>query len=162
MEEQEKSGRSGKQIGDEYAEKFRSYLDDLRAKKERLPARNGRPNNSTIALACGFPRLTLYANPQVKAMLKAAIEDQEIGINAADESPPSPDGSGAALRGRAAHLEKLAGRYEKRIGELEEIRATQAAEIEELKRERSGLKERLRQYEMMEEIMTTNGRRFRP
>lgn len=162
MEEQEKPGRSGKQIGDGYAEKFRGYLDGLRARKERLPARNGRPNNSAIALACEFPRLTLYANPQVRAMLKAAVEDQEIGIGGSGESPPNPDGDGVAPRGRTAHLEKLASRYEKRIGELEEIRATQAAEIEELKRERRGLRERLRQYEVIEEIMTTSGRRFRP
>ena len=160
---QEQQAKSGKQIGVEYADKFRRYLEDLKAKKQRLPVHNGNLNNSAIALASGVPRLTLYTNPKVREMLEEAVRDEEIGVvNGAGAPNTDAGGAGLVSKGRAAHLEKQVNRYERRIGELEEIRTAQAAEIEELKRERKGLKEKLRQYEVMEEIMTASGRRFRP
>jgi predicted RNase H-like nuclease (RuvC/YqgF family) len=163
MVENEQLAKSGQQIGAEHAERFRCYLDDLRAKKQRLPTRHGKLNNSAIARACRFQRLTLYKNTKVREMLEEAIKDEEIGLLDGG-SPPSPEaGAGVSVpKGRAAHLERQVNKYERRIGELEEIRAAQAAEIEELKRERKGLREKLRQYEVMEEIMATSGRRFRP
>lgn len=162
MEEQEQRAKSGQQIGAEYAVKLRSYLNDLRAKKHRLPVRNGKLDKSAVAHACGIPRLSLYKNAEVRAALEAAVNDKEIGVISDAYPTPDADGSGTVPKGRAAHLERQMNRYERRIGELEEIRAAQAAEIEELKRERKGLREKLRQYELMEEVMTTNGRRFRP
>jgi len=163
MEEQEQRGKSGQQVGAEYAERFRQYLDALRAKKQRLPVHNGKLNNTAIAVACAFPRLTLYQNTQVREMLDTAVKDKEIGIvNGNGSALPNTGGSETVPKGRAAHLEKLVGKQERRIGELEEIRASLVAENEELKRERKVLKEKLRQYEIMEEIMTTNGRRLRP
>lgn len=162
MSEHEKPTKSGQQIGAEYAGRLRSYLDDLRTKRQHLPTRNGKLDKSAVAHACEFPRLTLYQNREVSELLAEAAKDKDIGVINGGTSNPDADGGDSVPKGRTAHLEKQISRYERRIGELEEIRATQAAEIEELKRERRGLRERLRQYEVMEEIMTTGGRRFRP
>jgi hypothetical protein len=155
-------GKSGKQIGAEYADRFRRYLDYLRANKQRLPTHNGRLDKSAIARASGLRRLTLYTNPEVTQLLEEAVKDKEIGVANGGASIPDAEEGGSVPKGRAAYLEKQVNRYERRIAELEEIRATQAAEIEELKRERKGLREKLRQYEFIEEVMTTTGRRLRP
>lgn len=148
--EPSRQGKSGQQRGAENVERLRAYIDELRATGTLLPARNGRVDKSAVAVSCGFDRQTLYNNPEARACLEQAVE--EIGIV---ENSPS-------VSGRAAHLEQVVGRRERRIQHLEERLQTCAAKKEGLLRENKELKERVRQYEIMEEIMTTTGRKYRP
>jgi hypothetical protein len=143
--------RSGRQIGAEHVEKLRSYLDELRSNATRLPSRGGKVDKSAIALACGFDRQTLYNNAEAKALLEQAVED--LGVDCQ---------SGQVPNSRAAHLEQLMDRRDRRIQRLEEMLETRTAEVTELRRTNKSLLERLRQYEVMEEFMTTSGRRYHP
>lgn len=148
--EADRTSRSGRQRGAENVESLRSYLDDLRSKGGSLPSRNGKPDKSTIAIACGFDRQTFYNNPEAIALLEKAAE--EIGVG----------GGGRQAGGRAAHLEQLLSGRDRHIQHLEERLQARTAEVEELRRQKRELKERLRQYEIAEEVMTTTGRKYRP
>lgn len=142
--------KSGKQIGADNVERLRVYIDHLKSEEARLPSRNGKPDKSAIALAAGFSRLTLYNNPSAIALLAEAVE--EVGL----EGELSP---GSA---KAAHLQHQVDRRERRIQRLEELLATKAAENEALRKDKRELEEKLRQYSVMEEVMSTSGRMFRP
>jgi hypothetical protein len=143
-------GKSGKQQGEENVKKLRQYVDALKSEGARLPSRNGNPDKSAIALAAGFSRLTLYNNPAAISLLEEAVED--VGL----EGTPSP---GSA---KADHLQHQVDRRERRIQRLEELLATKTAENEALRKENREIIEKLRQYSVMEEIMATSGRKFRP
>lgn len=147
--EADNPSKSGQQRGVENVESLRAYLDDLRSKGGFLPSRKGKPDKSAIAIACGFDRQTFYNNPEAIALLEKARE--EIGIG--DSHPPT---------GRTAHLEQLMTTRDRRIQHLEERLHTRTAEVEELRRENKELKERLRRYELAEEVMATTGRKYRP
>jgi hypothetical protein len=104
----------------------------------------GKPDKSAIAIACGFNRQTLYNNPEAIALLDTAVK--EIGL----------EGEGEIIAdGKVAHVQQQLDRRDRRIQQLEEALQARVAEIQ-------GLKEQLRKYAVMEEVMTVNGRRFRP
>jgi hypothetical protein len=153
-EAREKPGRqakSGQQIGAENAEKLRNYLEVLKSKGVRLPSRDGKVDKSAIAIACGFNRQTLYNNPDAVALLEQAVHD--IGLE---------DGKTQLAGGKIEHVQRRLDQRDRRIQQLEEKLTAKEAENAELRKEKRGLKEKLRQYEVFEEIMTTNGRRFIP
>ena len=145
-------GKSGRQVGAENAERLRVYLDELKTEGRRLPSRGGKPDKSAIATAAGFSRLTLYNNPEAISLLDDAVN--EIGLESADVAP--------ITSGRALHLQQQLDRRDKRIQRLEELLASRTAEKEALARENKALKEELRRYSMMEEVITSSGRLFRP
>ncbi|HLL14268.1 MAG TPA: hypothetical protein VK388_04250 [Pyrinomonadaceae bacterium] len=142
--------KSGQQVGAENAERLRAYISELRTKGALIPARNGKPDKSAIAIACGFNRQTLYNNPEAVALLeKAAIE---IGL---DNGTPLADG-------KALHLQQQMDLRDRRIQRLEQALATRNAENSALRQENKELKEQLRQYKTLEEAISTNGRTYHP
>lgn len=143
-EQRENSSKNGRQKGADNVERLLKYLKRLKEADTRLPASGGKPDKSAIALACGFNRQTLYNNPAAIALLDEAVVD--IGVE--DETKVVDDG-------KAAHTEHQMGKRNRRIQQLEEMLHTRTAEVR-------GLKEKLREYELMEEVMSTSGRRFRP
>lgn len=143
--------KSGRQIGAEHVEKLRSYLDEMRSKAARLPSHGGKVDKSAVALSCGFDRQTLYNNAEAKALLEEAVV--ELGLDGHSQQVPD---------NRTAHLEQLMERRERRIQRLEEMLETRTAEVTELRHTNKLILEKLRQYEVLEEFMTTNGRRYRP
>lgn len=148
-----KAGRpskSGQQVGAENAERLRAYVSELRKKGARIPARNGKPDKSAIAIACGFNRQTLYNNPEAVALLKEAIT--EIGL---DTVTPAADG-------KALHLQQQMDLRDRRIQRLEQLLATRSAENSALRQENKELKEQLRQYKTLEEAISTTGRTYHP
>jgi hypothetical protein len=150
----EKAGRvaiSGKQAGAENSQRLRAYLAALRSGGRRLPSRGGKPDKSAIAVACGFNRQTLYNNPEAISLLDEAVK--EFGLEGENNAAPG---------GKTEFLRRQVDKRERRVRRLEELLDTRNAENQTLRRENKELKEKLRQYELTEEIMTTSGRRFRP
>lgn len=153
-ETREKPGRqakSGQQLGAENAKKLRYYLEELKSKGAHLPSRDGKADKSAIAVACGFNRQTLYNNPEAVVLLEQAVHD--IGLE---------DGEVPPLGGKIEHVQRRLDQRDRRIQQLEEKLTTKEAENAELRREKRELKEKLRQYEIFEELMTSGGRRFIP
>lgn len=143
-EQSREAAKNGRQKGADNVERLRKYLERLKDSGVRLPAQNGGPDKSAIALAAGFNRQTLYNNPAASALLEDAVRD--IGLEG-DTKVVADD--------KAAHMQRQMGKRDRRIQQLEEMLDARTAEVRELK-------EKLRQYSLMEEIMTANGRRFRP
>jgi septal ring factor EnvC (AmiA/AmiB activator) len=143
--------KGGRARGAENVELLCGYIAELKAAGARLPSHAGQPDKSAIALAAGFERQTFYNNAAARAVLEQAVVD--LGLEGDARTVPE---------NRAAHLEHKVDQRERRIKHLEERLATQGAELTELRRENKALKEKLRQYEVAEEVMTTTGRRFRP
>lgn len=128
--------RSGSAIGAENVESLKNYLEALKREGRPLPMRRGEPNRSAIALACEFDRQVLYKNPAAKALLDAAV--QKLPPVATDEEEAKP--------------ELKSDRRDRRILSLEQQNAA-------LRAENSGLREKLRRLEQVEDIMITTGRR---
>jgi hypothetical protein len=63
----------GAQRGEENAARLQAYLDGLGANSRGLPKRDGKPNLSVIAAACGFDRGVFYTNEAAKLLLDEAI-----------------------------------------------------------------------------------------
>lgn len=149
-QESKPSQKSGKQIGAENVERLRQYIDRLKSQGSRLPSHKGKPDKSAIAIASGFARLTLYNNQEAVALLNRAVE--EIGL----------DGEAPGTDTRATHLQQQIDRRDRRVQRLEEQLAMKSAENEALRKEKRELEERLRQYSIFEETITSTGRMFRP
>jgi hypothetical protein len=143
--------KNGRQVGAENVERLRAYLDELKASGNRLPTRKNQPDKSAIALACGFNRQTLYNNPEAVALLERAVG--EIGLDTKEEIPTDS---------KAAHMQHQMDRRDRRIQQLEESLQARIAENQGLRQEIRELKEQLRNYALMEEVIAVNGRRFRP
>jgi hypothetical protein len=134
--------RSGVQIGADNVARLGAYLDRLAAAGERFPTRNGRPNLSAVALACGFDRQVLYKNPAAKALVDKALRD----LGCAEDADSSAAGETPVPR---------SDRRDRRIMQLEQQNAS-------LRAENQALRERLRRLETVEEIMVLTGRRAAP
>ncbi len=149
---------SGQQAGAENATRLSKYLNALRSSGEKLPTRNGKPDKSAIALACGFNRQTLYNNPAAIALLDGATDLlDEAGSDEDNDEQAKP-----AVDGKAAHLRRQVDVREKRIQKLEVQVQSLKAEKTALKEALGSTKERLREFGLIEEVMTMNGRRYRP
>ncbi|MBP1625925.1 MAG: hypothetical protein H6Q00_400 [Holophagaceae bacterium] len=132
------TGKSGKQISQEYIETLKNYLDTLRANGTGLPSRNGKISTSAIALAAGIDRQSLYKNPHCRALLEAAAGEMELcGIGTHKPTSSMDDGK------------------DQRIQTLEAQIATLTAEV-------YGLRAKLAQYGHIEAHMVTTGRRVIP
>lgn len=146
----ERQNKSGQEIARENVEKVQKYLDDLKLHEKRLPSRYGKPNWTKIASECGLKdRGIFYDNDTARALVEQAVSD--IGLETQEAGSK-----------RAAYTEQRLDVSERNVQRLTEKLAVVTAEKEELNREVKTLKERLRQYEVIEEVMTTNGRRFIP
>lgn len=119
--------RSGQQIGQEYVDKFRQFLDSI----EALPARNGKVNMTALAEASGVPRQSLYKNDECRDLLNEAVSVK--GLVGIEERNDYDIGS---------------VKLERRIMSLEQTNASLVAEIFELRRQ---LKKLRHIDEMMEQ-----------
>jgi hypothetical protein len=128
--------------GEENAQRLASYIAALRAEKRGLPARDGRPNLSVIAQACGFDRGVFYANQAAKILLDEATA--ELGL---DDGRPEPANAFEAAQIRAET--KVA--RDKRVNSLEE-------EILRLRAENGQLKVEIARYRAIERLMSETGR----
>lgn len=146
----ERLPKNGRQVGAENVERLRKYIDDLKSKGLRLPSRKGKPDKSAIAITAGFNRLTLYNNPEAIALLDKAVA--ELGL----------EGNATSPNRRTEHLQHQVSKRERRIQRLEELLTTKVAENEMLRREKKELEEKLRQYSVYEDVMSSTGRRYRP
>lgn len=119
--------RSGQQIGQEYVDKLKRYLDGVKA----LPARNGKVNHTAIAEASGVPRQSLYKNDDCRRMLDEATAAKGLlGIE-----DRTTDDTGKV-------------KLERRVTALEQSNASLVAENYELRRQ---LKKLRHIEEMMEQ-----------
>jgi hypothetical protein len=130
---------SGVEIGRQHAERLCDYLDSLKTEGKSLPSRNGRPNYSAIALACGFNRQVLYKNPACAELMNSAVS--ELGLQPSAGRPDIDFPEKAML--------------EAKVLRLEQQNAALRAEVE-------GLRKRLRQFQFIEEHMVETGRRIIP
>jgi hypothetical protein len=76
----------GVQRGEENAARLQAYLTELAASTRKLPCRDGKPNLSVIATACGFDRGVFYTNESAKLLLDDAI----VGLGLDDGAPLQP------------------------------------------------------------------------
>lgn len=121
------SGKSGQQIGQEYVEKLKSYLNSVPG----LPARSGKVNMTAIAEASGVPRQSLYKNEDCQNLLREAASQK--GLTGVEDRG---DDDGGKVR------------LERRIMTLEQSNAALVAENYELRRQ---LKKLRHIEEMMEQ-----------
>jgi hypothetical protein len=127
--------KSGSAVGAENVAHLKAYLDAVEREGRALPIRGGEVNRSAIALACGFDRQVLYKNPTAKALLDDAVK--KLGI-----AGPEDD----------AEPVVKTDRRDERIRTLEQQNASLRAEL-------TGLRDKLRRLEQVEDIMVTTGRR---
>lgn len=127
------ANRGGLQIGREYVDALRRYLDNICA----LPARGGKLNVTAVAEASGVPRQSLYKNDECRALLEAAVETK-------------------GLVGIVERAEGTGGNVvlERRLTALEQKNAALMAENHELRRQ-------LRRYRHIDEMLE-QGRRVMP
>lgn len=139
-------GKSGRQRGAENVASVIAYLDELDRAGERVPLNpDGGPNYSEIARLCGFGRQVFYTNENARKLI-----EQRIPRNL-DAGPPG--------RLTEQALQK-ADSQDRQIRRLEERVAALSAELESLRLNNRRLSERLRQYELIEEVMDVG--RYRP
>jgi hypothetical protein len=167
----ESAGKNGQQIGRENAQRVRDYVAHLKKVKRPLPSRGSKPNWTAIALACQLKgRGVLYENDEARRLIEEAVNDPDVGLESklAAEEHSYEEISGETLAqvpvegGRIAYTQRQLDVKQRRVQELEERLAERDAAYEAIKRENTELKERLRKYELFEEVMTTNGRRYIP
>jgi hypothetical protein len=128
--------------GLENAKRFRSYVDSLRAEGRGLPARNGGPNLSAIAKACGFDRGVFYANEEAKLLLDEAWV--ELGL-ADGRVEPSTAYEAARLK------EESKSRGDSRSNSLEQ-------EVLRLRAENAQLKVEIARFKAIQMLMAETGR----
>jgi hypothetical protein len=161
--QQESRPMSGQQVGAENVKRLDEYLAELRSTGGKLPMRNGKPDKSTIAMACGFNRQTLYNNPAAVALIEGATDllgTPDVEVCGSEES--KVEGKERAGNGKAAHLQQQVDRVSRRIQRLEAKLQATTVERDDLKRQLGEKDELLRRYNIFEELITTNGRKFRP
>ena len=137
--------KNGQQRGAENVASVAEYLDRLDRTGELVPLNpDGGPNYSEIARHCGFGRQVFYTNEKARSLVEQRIQ----GFAKLHESQKERS---------ALHKADVQDRH---IQRLEEKVATLSAEVEGLRQQNRGLQERLRQYELIEEVMDIG--RYRP
>ena len=150
ISDRDREKKNGQQRGAENVESLAEYLGQLDKSGEMVPLNpDGGPNYSEIARHCGFGRQVFYTNEKARALIEQRMIEQRIQRFA--ESHESQKVKGA--------LHKVAAQ-DRHIQRLEEKVATLSAEVEALRRQNRDLQERLRQYELIEEVMDVG--RYRP
>lgn len=128
--------------GDENVRRIREHLEKLRVEGRALPARDGKPNLSVIAQACGFDRGVFYSNQMVKMLL-----DEAMGLLGLDDGQPKPEHAFAEARLR----EEAKARSDVRSKALEE-------EVLRLRAENARLKAENERFRALRTLMAETGR----
>jgi len=137
--------KSGQQRGAENVDSLAEYLVGLDQAGATMPLNlDGSPNYSEIARHCGFGRQVFYTNERARALVEQRLTRFEESRE------------GQKIR-KALHKVDI---QDRRIQNLEEKVATLEAEVEALRRQNRELQERLRQYELIEDVMSIG--RYRP
>ena len=137
--------KNGQQRGAENVESVAEYLDQLDTTGGMVPLNpDGGPNYSEIARHCGFGRQVFYTNEKARALVEQRI--QRFTESHASQQVRN-----------ALHKVDAQDRH---IQRLEEKVATLSAEVEALHQQNRDLRECLRQYEVMEEVLDVG--RYRP
>jgi D-serine deaminase-like pyridoxal phosphate-dependent protein len=125
-------GKSGAQIGAENVAKLRQYLETVNS----LPARNGKPHVTAIAIAAGLDRQVAYKNAECRRLIQEAAQTK--GLRGIEATPVQVSDVGQA-------------RLERRVSELERANAVLLTEVGELRA-------RLRRYAHIEAHLVETGR----
>ena len=113
--------RSGIQVGAENFERLQEYFMELERTGGQVPlTKDGRPNFSAIALACGFDRQVLYNNPRCKDLVQAKVRL----IGGTDQiTEPSAIASYDPKEKRIRELEKQVVDLTERLNQAEKLLA---------------------------------------
>lgn len=128
--------------GEENVRCLRSYLDALTSEGRGLPSRDGKPNLSVIATACGFDRGVFYTNETAKLLLDDATT--RLGL---DRNGPPPQ---TAFE-RARIREESKTRSDARTKSLED-------EVIRLRAENAKLRTENERLQAIRRLMTETGR----
>jgi hypothetical protein len=132
----------GVQQGEENVRRLNVYIKELSAEKRGLPARDGRPNLSIIAEACGFDRGVFYSNQKAKVILDEAYRGLGLDIGVAADLTAFEE---AQLR------EESKSRADNRSKSLEQEILRLRAEIASLRAENA-------RYRALRELLANTGR----
>ena len=132
----------GIQKGEENVRRLSAYLDSLVAEQRGLPARDGRPNLSVIAEACGFDRGVFYTNQTAKILLDDS--HRRLGLDTGTPEDLTAFDS-AQLR------EEGKARADRRSKSLEE-------EVLRLRAENASLRTENARYRALRELLAETGR----
>jgi hypothetical protein len=138
----ESKAKSGRALGDENAIGLQTYINILRNTGSGFPSRNGKINVTAVAAALSLAanrnidRQILYKNSLCKQLLDDAIK--ELGLR------------GIESRDDQADTEKVA--LERRVTKLENQNTELYAEV-------CALRERLAQYQYIDETLIAQGKR---
>ncbi|WP_279479469.1 hypothetical protein [Aureimonas sp. SK2] len=121
--------------------RLEAYLDAVTAAGDALPMRNGKPNLSAIAIACGFDRQVLYKNPGAVSLLAAFFERQPSTASTSS-NPDDPEDDQKPVHDRK----------DRRIQQLEQ-------QLSAVRAENVALREKLRRLQHLEDYMVETGRR---
>ncbi|MDX8449862.1 DUF6262 family protein [Mesorhizobium sp. VK25A] len=132
----------GVQQGEENVRRLRAYLKGLETAQRCLPSRDGRPNLSAIADACGFDRGVFYANQTAKLLLDEAYRN--LGLEEATVAAPTAFDQ-ARLR------EETKARADVRSKALEE-------EVLRLRAENAKLREENERFRALRRLLADTGR----
>lgn len=135
--------KSGADLGREHARRLEEYIQGV----EELPSRNGRPNMTAIARACGFDRQVLYKNPTCIELIEAALT--EHGLDAIESSVSTKDQSGDWVPAR-------------KLREAEQRNSTLEKKVSELTARLIGLEAQLRRRQSVDDELVARGRRTVP
>ncbi|CAH1702627.1 conserved hypothetical protein [Hyphomicrobiales bacterium] len=145
---------NGRQIAEANVRKLRAWADEIRRPEDWAAfITNGQLNRSAIASACGFGRSVFAQNPAAKALffeLEGRLHQTGVLEPRVERDRGATDASVRAQHHPAAADDKTR-RLEQEIKRRDERIAAQMAEI-------TGLRDRLRRLEHIEQIMLS-GRR---
>ncbi len=128
--------------GEENVRRLGIYLDELAAEKRGLPARDGRPNLSVVAEACGFDRGVFYTNQTAKMLLDDAY--RRLGL---DTGAPADLTAFEQVRLREEGKARSDGRSRSLEDELLRLRA-----------ENAGLRAENERYRALRQLLAETGR----
>jgi hypothetical protein len=151
--------KNGQQLAKEHLASLRAYIADLKQQEKGLPSRDGKPNFTAVAGACGFDRKLFYgpyrSNQEARQIINEAISN-DIGLEEGQITCGEPSSSK-----KVSDLEKkldAANRTSQRLGQ-DLVLAKE--ETNYWKRRAKDAEERLKQFSSFE-LMETTGRRFIP
>ncbi|GFO53523.1 hypothetical protein GMSM_05300 [Geomonas sp. Red276] len=133
---------SGKETGDKIADHLQIFINNLRENGKCLPSRNGKVNVTAVATALSqimkrnVDRQSLYNHPRSKVLLKDAV--RELGLRGVESRDDQVDNEKVAL--------------ERRVTSLENQNAELYAEV-------CALRQRLAQYQYIDEMLIAQGKR---
>lgn len=161
------TGLSGKQIAVLNLQRFEAWVEERKRVGDwRLYVRGNKLNRSEIAVECGFAKSVLQQNPSVLSLLgeveRDLVKEGVLLATTSADAQLGPESTSLAQEGDTRATQAALGRAmaakaraEQRAKGLEEQNAVLRAEARELR-------ERLKQYQLIEEHLALTGRLLTP